>query len=332
MYMKRLMIIFFLLVFAGSAPAGGNHGNDSEHKNSRGKHRGPSASYLYKKIQELEDKVENIKVMGGPPGPEGPPGPPGQSGISSLAGKSCPAGLAIIGFSNNGELICAAPWNMPPTGEPPDLGFNCIENYNQSLIEAQLLLTLQDIQDPLVTSWLQQFDGLEVGGGSITIDVMVNSVQFVGGASVTAPLIDLTEAEPCADGVRLTVAPPDVVITGRLNISVLGIPISSGFQFTQQQITVDALARLSSPDLNGAVIGDTFERVFSSTSILRFNSGGVDMQVQVADSTIANLIVDLTNTFTSQISNDVTNAISEEILTQFLGLQAPVTIEVVSDL
>lgn len=42
------------------------------------------------------------------PGPKGDPGEKGDSGILAVAGKSCPAGRFVTGFSLTGDLICSA--------------------------------------------------------------------------------------------------------------------------------------------------------------------------------------------------------------------------------
>lgn len=51
----------------------------------------------------------------GPEGPEGPPGPAGDDGID-VAGRSCPDGEFVVGFDDDGGLLCAAPDGSSPGG------------------------------------------------------------------------------------------------------------------------------------------------------------------------------------------------------------------------
>jgi hypothetical protein len=44
----------------------------------------------------------------GPQGDQGPQGPQGPSGHLVLAGQSCPDGEAVVGFNDNGNLICSS--------------------------------------------------------------------------------------------------------------------------------------------------------------------------------------------------------------------------------
>jgi hypothetical protein len=57
----------------------------------------------------------------GPAGPEGPQGPQGPSGLSA-AGQRCPAGEFVVGFADDGALICEPPGGDgdPGDGDPGD--------------------------------------------------------------------------------------------------------------------------------------------------------------------------------------------------------------------
>lgn len=62
----------------------------------------------------------------GEPGPQGEPGPPGEQGeagppgILGLAGKMCPEGEMVIGFDDDGELICdTCGWHIPIQCDAP---------------------------------------------------------------------------------------------------------------------------------------------------------------------------------------------------------------------
>lgn len=53
----------------------------------------------------------------GPQGPQGPKGDTGPAGINVAAGKACPSGQFVTGFTANGDIICAAP--TPPAATCP---------------------------------------------------------------------------------------------------------------------------------------------------------------------------------------------------------------------
>ncbi len=50
----------------------------------------------------------SLNALSGSPGPQGPPGPPGPPGETLLAGRLCPAGEAMTGVSEDGELECGS--------------------------------------------------------------------------------------------------------------------------------------------------------------------------------------------------------------------------------
>ena len=57
-----------------------------------------------------------LKGAQGPPGPQGPPGsqgPPSLGGTLALAGQQCPEGAFMIGFDENGNILCRGDRKSP---------------------------------------------------------------------------------------------------------------------------------------------------------------------------------------------------------------------------
>ncbi|BDC49106.1 hypothetical protein F183_A14220 [Bryobacterales bacterium F-183] len=57
-----------------------------------------------------------LDVAIGAQGPKGEPGAPGlkgESGLLAIAGKSCPAGAFLTGFTANGDLVCSSSTSTP---------------------------------------------------------------------------------------------------------------------------------------------------------------------------------------------------------------------------
>ena len=257
----------------------------------------------------------------GPQGEPGPQGPPGTPGVLGLAGKRCPSSLAVVGFDESGELICAAPWNMPPDGQPPVLSFNCQVNYDQSVVETQLLSAVQRAVDVFVV-------GIpDIDNGTSTLSF--NPAEVSGSANITGVLSELTEAEPCSDAILVTAMLPDIVITGDWSFTRLGFTYTGQFQIDVTGLSIELITQLSSPDLSSASPGDTFDREVNSTSVTAYNGSAINLDLTGGG--IIGPIIDLiSNSVESYFIDAVLETLSTELTSELSGLPAPVTVEVVA--
>lgn len=66
---------------------------------------------LWEAIQDLQAQINNIVLtpgLEGPQGPQGEPGPQGPPGAMPFAGQVCPEGQFVIGFDDEGNIICGS--------------------------------------------------------------------------------------------------------------------------------------------------------------------------------------------------------------------------------
>ena len=60
---------------------------------------------LQTQINTLQNQIKSIPA--GPQGPAGPAGPQGPAGANVAAGQQCPQGKVVVGFDQNGNIICS---------------------------------------------------------------------------------------------------------------------------------------------------------------------------------------------------------------------------------
>lgn len=286
---------------------------DSKASNASAKAEGNNS-----RIQALEAKDDYLENLINSI-PAGPAGPQGISGHLGLAGKSCPANLAVVGFDINGNLICAAPWNIPADG----VTISCTENYNQAEVENDLVISLAALQNDLQAN-IQPLGGQ---AGPLSYQITFDSVQITGSPSISAPLVEMTEAEPCKDAISVTANLPDVVINGTVDGTIIfagtNIPLIGTYQMNIIGVTVDGLIRLLSPDLSGVSSSGAFDRVIDSF-VLTVNTN-VDTQFEGDGGTFADIFISAVEPYI----NDYIATFVESVLSAATStIQPPVTVDV----
>jgi hypothetical protein len=76
---------------------------------------------LWDKISEIVDSLDNlqaqiteIQLIEGPQGPQGEEGPQGPPGAMPFSGQICPDGQFVVGFDEEGNIICGSVPSPPP--------------------------------------------------------------------------------------------------------------------------------------------------------------------------------------------------------------------------
>lgn len=112
----------------------------------------------------------------GPMGPRGFPGPQGVPGINAAAGQACPSGQFVTGFTNAGDLTCAAPSTTTTTSCPA----NSVLTFTVSGAPAGALAGLQ--------SWTGGTQTLAVPGHSgctVTVQRPSGTISNLSGSGWT---------------------------------------------------------------------------------------------------------------------------------------------------
>ncbi len=272
---------------------------------------------------------------------QGSPGEDGADGMdadgTSVAGKSCPAGLAVTGFGASGELICAAPWVIPPDGEPPNLDIACVINYDQNQAENDALTAANTAIDQAVADGVDPFSG-SFALNALTVDYSFSVTTISPDAamlSIVAPLAELLESQPCDDAIIADVVLPDTSVTGTwdIDVTVFGgtVSFTGDFMADVTGATLEVTVLLSSPDLSGVTMSTSFDRTVQSVALTGATTPTINIGFQ-GDSLVADVLNGLSSilqtTLNSSLVEVIRNTVETGLADVLSDLPAPVTVEV----
>lgn len=243
-----------------------------------------------------------------------------------LAGKSCPTGLAVVGFDAEGDLVCAAPWNVPTGGGPPSgITFTCTINYDQQSADQQIVGRVSAVQTEIATNGIQP---LQYDTALLELTAEFVSITFAGDQAATATLVELTEEQPCQDAIAVSATVSTATIEGQWEATVFGLSTSGTFEADVDNIVVSLLLRLSSLDLASISVG-SFDRELVEAVLVAVDGGAVAISFSdglggLVD-TVANLIE---SSIAAALAGSVGGSITQAIGDGSVSIGAPVTVEV----
>jgi hypothetical protein len=251
----------------------------------------------------------------------------------NLAGKSCPDGLALVGFEPDGTLKCAAPWTTTQPPPDPQTTFRCVENHDATAaaaaltdyLDAELVSSLRRVPLRLVGS-------AQVGGLSFDYGANGRTWTLEGQFSVAAPLVEIAAQEPCADAVRVTIHLPDFLVSGEaeFDFGLLG-SYSQDIGIAGNGVVLEVLVRLRAPDIAGLPVGASVDRDAETVS-LTMVSGDIELELEGGLGEILEPALEFfADVYINQVRGDILGAIEDEVGMQLLStLSAPVTVKVVA--
>ena len=278
------------------------------------------------------DGADGVDGLLGPPGTNGENGEVGPPGPGvSLAGMRCPANHFMVGFDAESGLICESVEGAPPNAPT----INCIIDYSQGQAEA--------IATPLLQSL---FDDL----GSINIDPIIGSFEGIpyvitpgsitanGQLSLSAPLVEVTSAEPCDDAIAAEIDYQGTVeLPGEWSVTlpILG-GITGEFLVTISGISAEVLVALLNPDISGVTVPTEFDRAVESVTQTDFQVASFTLSAtgfqQLGDDLISIFVpflqTQIETLFNSAMSDVVGNSIVE-LQPIFEVIPPPVVIQVI---
>lgn len=250
----------------------------------------------------------------------------------NLAGKSCPDGLALVGFESDGALKCAAPWTTQTPPEPQTT-FLCVENHDATAAVAALTDYLNaDLVNSLRRELLRVTGSAQVGGLSFDYGASAKQWTVEGEFSATAPLVEIAAQEPCADAVRVTIHLPDFLVSGQAEFD-FGLLGTYGQEIGVEGsgVVLEALVRLRAPDIDGLPVGAAVDRDAETVS-LTMVSGDIDVVFEGGLGELLQPALDfVVDSFTGYARDTILGVIEDQVGMQLLStLSAPVTVKVVA--
>lgn len=245
-----------------------------------------------------------------------------------LAGSTCPSGLAVVGFDEQGSIVCAAPWLLPPDGEPPsELTFTCTINVDQIGVEQQIVATIRSAQQSLATSGLPSFSF----SGSVDVDVNFGAIVFDSNESAAVQFVELIAAQPCDDAIEVSANTSGATIAGTYEVDLgFGIVLAGTFSVDVSNFMVASLVELSELDLGTISVG-SYDRDVASVSTVGVDGGNVSVQVDGPIGTYGNLLANLVESyFSDALATAVASEIANSIGNGSLFIAPPVTVEVLN--
>jgi hypothetical protein len=282
----------------------------------------------------------NDGAMGeqGLPGPAGPPGTDGAMGMQGppgpgvlLAGMRCPANQFLVGFDTESNLICESFDGGPPPDPDPDPQISCILNYSESAAQQIALAQLMPLFDQLSEVDIPPVSGSASGVDYAIIPVAVEAEEPL---NVSAPLLELTDQEPCEDAVALNVGFGEILVHGIWTIELpLNVQFSGSFEVSGAGGTANFLAPLANPDISGVTMPTLFHRNVESLSVEAIDFGNFHVSTTGAlPDDLIMLILPLIESHIASVLfdtiNNVLNDAAAQIQPLLVAIPAPVTIEV----
>ena len=252
-----------------------------------------------------------------------------------VAGKACPDGLALAGFESDGTLICEAPWASTTPG--PNAQLRCLEHFDP----AGTSQTLDAFLHANTIPFLELYDLQWARGSAELGDGTDFSYAIKGGLwtartpfGPAAQLVELKTEEPCVDAIRVVIRSPDLTAEGyaELNLGALG-NLNVRLNLQIRDFVFEFLVPLTNPDLDGAPVGTTADRLPSTNNAsATLVSGGV--LVTVDETTLEDfpeIAEILRDAYEPQLRDEMVDQIVEQIRTQLtMTLRSPVTVQVVA--
>jgi hypothetical protein len=253
----------------------------------------------------------------------------------NVAGKACPEGLSLVGFGSDGTLICEAPWASTTPG--PNSHLRCNEHFDPFATAGVLGNFLNTNTMPFLQNYLPLS-----ARGSADLEGGIDFTYALHGGLWTpwspfiagVQLVEVRIEEPCVDAVRVVIVVPELTAEGtaELDLGVLG-DIRSPLQLEMRDVVLEFLVPLSNPDLEGAPVGTTADRIpLPSNANATLVSG--EVVVTVDDTRLGDfpgIAEILSDAYAPQLRDEMVDQIVEQIRIQ-LGptLRSPVTLQVVA--
>jgi len=213
-------------------------------------------------------------------------------------------------------------------GQPSNLSFDCVINYDQAAAEKDISSMLSSLKVDIQTN-LATFKG-EANGGSYT--VTPKSLVITGDMKVHAPVVDTNKAQPCGDAIDLALTIPSVVITGTWSVSYLGLGHTGTFTDKITDLTIKGLANLATLDMATAKPGYNYDRFVAKVVSNGYNVGSNQFVVDGGSGVIGNLLTSVSNVMQATIMDQIYKSAAGSISAdpKIVSLPAPVTVKVLT--
>lgn len=246
-----------------------------------------SLSQLKAMMDELQNNVERLEEQRNQP---------------SLAGFSCPPGLAVTSFDAEGQPMCTSPWPDAQPGEPLPFNFTCEENYAKDFAEEEMEQAMSSL-----IQGLQDLDSLVFENTLATATLAnINVVGFPPIEAITV-LVENNANQPCDDAIHVTYVIEGLELEGDIEVVSNGISeFTSQFTLSIPVLSIDLNTLLRAPDPDNVTLPLAFGRDAIQTSLEAANTHNSDLSMSNMDDPVT------INIMANLLANELAREIAEQ--------------------